>query len=182
MKRDEVERWLEEHPAQVHGVPHDIIESCEKAVRKHAAEDAWEAARTYVEGRLEQWEHQWGFHASEASVAKEICIELARQLERHEPGVEAGAGPHLAGEDVLGALEPQARGKVIEWVCELAREVEHRIWGEIVSFTKQEGRKLVRSHEVSEDGRWDATRSYADQAAHVAQLVLRDYERQAKSG
>jgi hypothetical protein len=175
MNRAKVERWLEDHPVQVHGVPRAVMESCEEAVRKHAAEDAWAAARSYVEGRMHEWEHQWGFHASEAFVAKEICAELARELRRHEPSVEAGTEVHLAGEQVLGTLESEARRKVVQWVCELAREVEHRIWAEIIRFTKKEGAKLVRSHEVSDDLRWDTTRTYGDQAAHVAQLVLRDY-------
>lgn len=179
MNRAQVERWLEEHPTQVHGVPHDVMESCEQAVRKHATEDAWEAARAWVEGRMHQWEHQWGFHATEAGVAKEICAKLALELKRHEPSVGREDVPRLADETVLGVLEPEARRRVIDWVCDLAREVEHRIWGEIVELTRKEGRKLVREGEVSDVRRWDAMRSYADQAAHVAELVLRDYAKQS---
>lgn len=179
MNRAEVEKWLEEHPAQVHGVPHDIVESCEQAVRMHAAEDAWEAARSYVEGRMHDFEHQWGFHATEAGVARELCVKLAKELAQHEPEVGRKDAPHLADERVLGALEPDARRRVVDWVCDLAREVEHRIWGQIVDLTRKEGRKLVRDGELSDVRRWDSMRSYGDQAAHVAQLVLRDYAKQS---
>lgn len=180
MERNEVERWLEQHPAQVHGVPHEVVEGCEHAVRRHAAEDAWAAARSYVEGRMEQWEHEWGFPASEAGVAKEVCRKLAGELAKQEPGVDDSAGARLAGEDVLGVLEPEARQEVLTWVCELAREVEHRIWREIVRFTRDEGQKLLDDRELSEDMRWGALRSYTQQAAHVAQLVLRDYDQQSR--
>ena len=33
-------KWLEEHPADVRGTPSEIVEPSEKAVRRHAAEDA----------------------------------------------------------------------------------------------------------------------------------------------
>jgi hypothetical protein len=181
MNRAEVLRWLEEHPAAVDDVPRDLVDRCEAAVREHAAEDAWRAARAYVEGRMHEQEHVFGGVSSEAYVAKEITAVLARELKRHEPSVEPGAEVHLAGEEILGSLEPEAREKVIEWVCQLAREVEHQVWAEIVRFTKQEGKNLARSHEVSDDVRWETTGNYPEKIAHIAQLVLRDYDRKGGS-
>jgi hypothetical protein len=173
---------LEKNPAQVHELPSELVERCEAAVRQHAAADAWEAARAYVEGRMHDWEHAWGGHSSEAYVAKNVTDKLARELKRHEPSVEAGAEVHLAGEEVLGAIEPEARQKVIEWVCDLARQVEHKVWAEIVRFTKKEGGKLARAHEVSDDVQWDATGDYSEKVKHIARLVLRDYDAQSGGG
>ncbi|MGH0038182.1 MAG: hypothetical protein ACQGVK_24385 [Myxococcota bacterium] len=171
--------WLEAHPADVHGTPSEVVEQCEREVRRHAAEDAWRAATSYVEGRMHAWEKEWGFHASESSVAKETCAKLARELARHEPEVKAGDEAHLAGEALLAQLEPEARERVGAWVRDLAREVEHQIWREIVRFTKKEGRKLVRQGRVSSDHGWEAGENYQSKAAHVAQLLLEDYAREA---
>jgi hypothetical protein len=175
MNRAEVLHWLEEHPVQVHGVPDELVDRCERAVRQHAAEDAWRAARAYVEGRMHEWEHVFGGLSSEAYLAKQVTAQLADELKRHEPGVEDGAEVHLAGAEILGALEPEARARVIEWVCELAREVEHQVWAEIVRFTAGEGRALARSHQVSDDTSFEASRNYREKITHIAQLVLRDY-------
>jgi len=175
MDRGNVLRWLEEHPAEVHGVPAEIVERCEQEVRKHAAEDAWKAAAAYVEGRMHEWEDAWGFHASESSVAKEVCALLSRELAHHEPRVGDADAPHLAGERVLAALEPEARDRVEEWVKELAREVEHRIWREIVRFTRKEGRTLIAEGKVSTADDWASGENYAAKAAHVAQLLLKEY-------
>jgi hypothetical protein len=180
MDRKAIEQWLEKHPAEVHGAPQEIVDLCEKEVRRHAAEDAWKAATSYVEGRMEEWAESWGFHASESSVAKETCAKLARELSHHEPEVKAGDEAHLATEALLARLEPEARDRVEEWIRDLAREVEHRIWEEIVRFTKKEGPALVAEGKVSTDESWEAGENYRGKAAHVAQLLLEDYQR--KSG
>lgn len=179
MDRGEVLRWLEEHPREVHGVPSDIVDRCESEVRRHAAEDAWLAAKAYVEGRMHEWEREWGFHASESSVAKEVCPMLARELQRREPEVREGDERHLVGEEVLSSLEPEARARVVEWVRETAREVEHRIWQEIVRFTKEEGQDLVKKGRVSDDHSWEGGENYFSKAAHIAQLLMADYESRA---
>ncbi len=179
MDRGEVLRWLEEHPREVHGVPSEIIDRCEAEVRKHAAENAWGAARAYVEGRMHTWEREWGCHATESSVARTVCPMLANELKRHEPVVRPGSERELAGREVIDALEPEARQKLIEWVRELAQDVEHRIWKEVVRFTRREARTLVNEGRVSSDDSYEATGNFAHKAAHVAQLVMEDYERQA---
>lgn len=99
------------------------------------------------------------------------CVEKREQLE-----------PALAGEAVLGALEPEARAKLEEWVRELAQQVEHRSWREIVRFTRRDGRKMARDGRASDDDSWEGTENYAHKAAHVAQLLIDDYEAHAREG
>jgi hypothetical protein len=179
MDRGEVLHWLEEHPREVHGAPSEIVDRCEAEVRRHAAENAWGAAKAYVEGRMHEWEQEWGCHATESSVARTVCPMLANELKRHEPLVRPGSGREWAGPELLAVLDPEARQKVIEWVRELAQDVEHRIWKEVVRFTRNEAKSLVRAGRVSDDDSYEATENFAHKAAHVAQLLIEDYERQA---
>ncbi|MCZ6463308.1 MAG: hypothetical protein O7A09_03135 [Proteobacteria bacterium] len=179
MDRSEVLQWLESHAGDVHGDPREIVERCEEEVRRHAAEDAWLAAKRYVLHRMHQWEHEWGFHATEAHVAREICPKLAGELRRHEPHPQPGDEEHLLGQDLLDALEPTARAKVFEWVLELADQEEHRTWEDVVRFTRGEGRALVREGRVSSDSSWEGSENYAAKAAHVAQLLAEEFEQHA---
>lgn len=176
MERAQILGWLESHREEVHGEPAEILDQFEEEVRKHAAEDAWLAAKRYVEARMHQWEHHWGFHASEAHVAREICPKLAAELRSHEPHVEAGDEEHLAGAALLRSLEPDARMRVIQWILEIAAEEEHKEWLEIVRFTRRRARGLVREGHVSSDSSWEGTQNYALKAAHVAQLLAQEYE------
>ena len=84
----------------------------------------------------------------------------------------------LAGEELLARLEPAARERVGGWVLELAQQVEHSIWKQIVRFTRKDGRSMVKEGRVSSDESWKATENYAHKAAHIAQLLLEDYERE----
>jgi hypothetical protein len=182
MDRDEVVRWLEEHAGQVHGdAPAELVARCEGEVRRHAAEQAWLAAKAYVEGRMHEWEHEWGQHATESAVAREVCPMLAKELRKREPKVQPGEESVLAGEELLNELEPEAREKVGEWVRELAQQVEHTIWREIVRFTKRDGGRMVRDGRASTDDSWEATENYAHKAAHVAQMLIDDYEKQVRA-
>ncbi len=180
MDRKAIEKWLKEHPADVHGAPAEIVEACEREVRHQAAADAWNAAASWVEGRMHQWEEQWGFHASESSVAKETCAMLARELAKHEPTVREGYEDELAPEEILALLEPAAQEKIKEWILDLAREVEHAIWREIVRFTRKEGRTLVKEGRVSDDHSWEGMGNYSQKAAHVAELLIADYNQHAR--
>jgi hypothetical protein len=94
--------------------------------------------------------------------------------------VKPGDERHLVGEEVLGALEPEARARVVEWVREMASEVEHRIWQEVVRFTKGEAQDLVKKGRVSDDETWEGSENYFSKAAHIAQLVMSDYEARAR--
>jgi hypothetical protein len=176
MDRSEILRWLEAHPAAVHGEASEILERCEHAVRRHAAEDAWLAAKSWAERRRRDFEsHGWGNHASEAFVAGEVCHQLAWELRHHEPEVAAGAEEHLAGGPVREALEPDGWAVLSGWVLELAREQEHATWREVVRFTDRRARSLVRERQLSRDQSLENARHYPEIAADVAGLLARDY-------
>jgi hypothetical protein len=181
MDRQEILSWLTAHPDQVRGDPSELVERCEQATLRHAAEDAWLAARDYVLERMHQWEAMWGFHASEEHVAREICPMLARELQQHEPRPRVGDEAHFAGEDLLRTLGPAARERVVDWILSLATDEEHRAWREVVRFTRRHGRDLIRAGRVSRDGSWEATENYRSKAAHVAELLARDLERLART-
>jgi hypothetical protein len=175
MDRTEVLRWFEEHPAAAHGDVEQIVTRCERAVRRHAAEDAWLAAKQYVERRAETWHEEWSPPASEAFVTPEVCHQLAWELRRHEPEVAEADTDHLAGGPVMDALEPDGWTFLRRWVRELAADEEHRIWQEIVRFTDRRGRSLARERKLSQDWRWDAEHRYTVIAAHVAEILAHDY-------
>ncbi len=181
MDRKEIVHWLEQHAGQVHGdVPAAVVSRCEKEVRQHAAEHAWLAAKAFVEGRMHEWEQKWGQHATESAVAREVCPMLANELKAREPSIDAGGAAALVGEEVLGALEPEARAKVVEWVRELAQQVEHEIWREIVKFTRRDGRQMAKDGRASSVEAWDDDHTYAQEAAHIAKMLMEDYDARAE--
>ena len=167
--------WLEEHPAALRGKPREIVERCERAVRRHAREDAWIGAKRYVEERRHDWEEELGAHASEAYVAREVCHELAFELRRHEPQVTPSDAEHLAGGPVRDALDSEGWAHLVEWILELARQEEHETWREIVRYTDHRARELIRQHHLSDDCSFDATKCYGEIAARIARLLERDY-------
>ncbi len=175
MDRGQIVHWLEEHPGAVFGDPVEIVDRCERAVRRHAQEDAWLAAKSYVEERLHQWELEWGYHASEAFAALETCHQLAYELRHHEPHFGPGSEEHLAGGVVLRALSPEARELIRQWVLELAESEKHGAWREIVRFTDRRARDLIRERNLSRETRWSETRSYSAIAADVAAVLAHDY-------
>jgi hypothetical protein len=182
MDREAVLQWLKEHPASVHEDPARLVERFEAEVRRHAEEDAWLAAKAYVEDRMHDWEQRWGYHSSEAYAAKQICPELAEELRRMEPHFQEGDEAHLVGAERLEQLEPEARRVVEDWVRDVANEVEHKIWQEVVRYTKERGRGLVREGRVSEESRFDETRAFAQQAARVARILVDELEVRAHPG
>jgi hypothetical protein len=176
MDRQAVLSWLREHPAAVHEDPEALLERFEQEIRRHATADAWKAARAHVEERQHEWEQRWGFHASQAYAAKEICPELARELKGMEPHFEKGDEPHLVGEALLQRLEPEGRREAEEWIRDVANEVEHKIWQEIVAYTKRRGADLVREGRVSSDLTWEHTDGFGQQAARVAKILLEEFD------
>lgn len=182
MDREAALQWLKEHPASVHEDPSKLMERFESEVRRHAEEDAWLAAKAHVEDRMHEWEERWGYHSSEAYAAKQICPELADELRRMEPHFKKGDAAHLVGADRLAELEPEARRVVEEWVRDVANEVEHKIWQEVVRYTKERGRGMVREGSVSKDLGYDETRSYHQQAARVARILVDELEARAHPG
>jgi len=182
MERKALLEWLEQHPESVQGDPAQILARCDSEVRRHAQEHAWLAAKAYAEDRMHEWEHGFGFHSSEAYAAREACSQIASELRRHEPHVEPGHEAEFAGPEQLAALEPAARQRVEEWIRELTDRVEHRIWKEIVRYTKSRGRELVRDGHLSSETSWEGTQDFPSQATRIAKLLMDDFERHAHPG
>ncbi len=171
--------WLEQHPAVIRGNPREIVERCERAVRRHAREDAWIGAKRYVEERRHDWEQEQGAHASEAYVAREVCHELAWELRRHEPSVADGDADHLAGGPVREALDAEGWAFLVGWILELARREEHETWQQIVRYTDHRARELIRRHHLSDDCSFDHTKCYGEIATRIARLLEQDYSTHA---
>lgn len=179
MDRTFILEWLGDHPHAVHGDAEEIVSRCERAVRRHAREDAWIAAKRYVADRQHEWERSHGAHASEAFVAQEVCKQLAYELAHHEPAPHAGDEDHLAGGSVKAALEQEGWLVMIPWIMELARDEEHRTWREIVEHTRRRARDLIRSHRLSSDTQFDHTQCYGDVAARISGILADDYSHRA---
>ena len=179
MERRELITWLNQHPEDVHGQPEAAVRKCEEEVAEHTEEEAWLHARDIAEERNLYWQTAWGAHASEKFVAREVCQELAAELKRKEPVPEDGHEGTYVDEDVLTALEPEARSIVLEYVHDLARGEEHRAWLEVLRFTRERGRSLARDDSYSSDLTFDGTHSYAETAARVMDVLAHDFERRA---
>ena len=179
MNRATVVEWFHQHPDLVHGDAGAIAERCERAVRRHAREDAWVLAKRYVVGRQQVWEETLGAHASEAFVAREVCQQLAQELRNHEPAPQPGDEAHLAGGGVKAALEQGAWEYLIPWIMELARDEEHETWREIVRYTKRQAQELIRSHHLSSDSTFDQMRCYGVVAAQIAGILAHDFSEHA---
>lgn len=179
MDRSSMIHWLEEHPQPIARDPETLVDRCERAIRRRAAEDAWLSAKAYVEGCEHEWEKSWGFpRASEVFVALEVCRRLARELEHVEPHSHAGDEAHLVGEKLLRQLDPQTRAKMAEWAREIAEAEEHDVWSEIVRFTRGHGRRLARRGELSNDVTPESGNYFA-KAARVAHRLAEEFEAHA---
>jgi hypothetical protein len=178
--RDEIRRFFEEHRAAIHGDPTELLERCERTVRRHAREAAWLAAKGWAERRRREFAAEaWGNHASEAFVASEVCHQLAWELAHNEPRVVPGSEERLAGGPLRRALEDEAWGAAAPWIRELATAVEHATWREIVRFTHQRARSLVRERHLSHECDLDHARHYPEIAAEIAGWLARDYSEHA---
>jgi hypothetical protein len=163
MERDETENALRER--------------CERQVRSHAEEEAWQRARAIAEQHLQHWAGSFGIPASDAFVAQEVCHELARELRRREP--EPVAEAQRLSEAVLRALDPATRERLRGWLIELARREEHRAWLEVVNFTDHLARNLIRGGELTPELHWDFDHSYSRTAERVTRMLIREYETHA---
>jgi hypothetical protein len=179
MDRQDVMSWLQTHPDAVHGNADELLERCEREVRRHAAEEAWLYAKAIALERIRYWAHSFGNPASEDFVAREVCHEMAGELEQLEPSVEEGSEDRLADRQALEAFEPEGRETLRCWIRDLAREEEHRVWLEIVRFTHRRGGALVREGRVGRDLTWDREHSYAKAAEKVTRILAQDYEEHA---
>jgi hypothetical protein len=174
--RDEILHWFEAHRGAVHGDPGELVARCERAVRRHAREAAWLAAKAWAERRRRDFEAEpWGNHASDAFVAAEVCHQLAWELAHHEPELAPGTEERLAGGPLRRALEDEAWRTAGPWIRELAAAVEHATWREIVRFTHARARTLVRERHLSHDCDVEHARHYPEIAAEIAGALAEDY-------
>ncbi|HXK21133.1 MAG TPA: hypothetical protein VMS55_00505 [Myxococcota bacterium] len=179
MERVDVEKWFRVHPPASRVEVKELLDRCESAVRRHAQEDAWLAARNYALQRAHEWEGEFGLAASEQFVTGEVCHELSWELAHHEPMVQPGAEDHLVGGSVRQALAPDEWEMIRPWVLGQAAAEEHRTWMEIVKFTNGRAREIVRRNRFTLDSGWDAAHQYTAIAAHVAQILSREYSLRA---
>ena len=175
MDRHAVEDYFRTHPPSNRIDVKELLDRCERAVQRHAREDAWLAAKAYALDRASQWQSQWGARASERFVTNEVCHELAWELAQHEPAVEPGAEEHLVGRLVKDVLPADAWAVIREWVLDLAAVEEHRAWREIVDFTDHRARHIIRHEGFTRDASWDDDHQYAALAAHGARILAREY-------
>lgn len=180
MTREQILHWFAEHRAAVHGDPDDLVERCERAVRRHAAEAAWLAAKSWAERRRRDFEAQsWGSYASDAFVAAEVCHQIAWELAHHEPEVTPGSEERLAGGPLRRTLEDEAWQELAPWVREVAAAQEHATWREIVRFTHRRAKSLVRERHLSTDCDLDHARHYPEIAAEILGALVSDYSQHA---
>jgi hypothetical protein len=179
MDRVDVERWFRDHPPESRVNVKELLDRCESAVRRHAQEDAWLAAKDYALARAREWDGEWGMPASEQRVTEEVCHEMSWELAHHEPKVEPGSAEHLVGGPVKLALSAEAWDVLRRWVLEEAAAEEHRTWGLIVKFTDRHARDIIRRERFNLDSGWDARHQYSTIAAHVAQILAREYSLRA---
>ena len=175
MDRHAVEDYFRTNPPSNRIDVKELLDRCERAVQRHAREDAWLAAKAYALGRARQWQAEWSAPASERFVATEVCHELAWELAHHEPKVEPGAEEHLVGRLVKEVLPAEAWAAIREWVLELAAEEEHRAWREIVDFTDHRARYIIRHEGFTRESSWEEDHQYAAIAAHVARILAHEY-------
>lgn len=181
MERSNVLEWFERNPAMVQGDAAQFVSRCEEAVRRHAREAAWMAARHYVEQQRHDLQEHHGAHASEAYVAREVCEQLSEELLRNEPDVCAGSEEQLAGELVKTAVTSAGWEALVPWILEIGREEEHLTWLAITEYTKQRAKDLIRSHHLSDSTDLDHTACYGEVARRIERLLERDFEHHALS-
>lgn len=179
MQRERVLHWLTEHPDAVHGDADEILSRCERAVRRHAREMMWLAAKAYAARRRGDWDAFFGAHASEAYTAREVCHDIAWGLRQHEPGFEREDAERLAGAPVKNAVGSEGWDLLLPWILELARIRGHEVWREIVAYTDRHARELIRRHHLSEDCSLNHSRCYGEVAAQIVELLERDYASRA---
>jgi hypothetical protein len=114
-------------------------------------------------------------------VARDVCDGLADEFKRNEPVPAEGHESDFVDEDVLGVLDPEARGIILEYVHDLARGEEHRAWKKIMRFTRKRGQTLAREEHLSSDRSFDEVHAYSETATRVMGILARDFQRHARA-
>lgn len=177
--RKHVLEWLSYHPRSVHGDAVSIVARAERATRRQARENAWSEARDYIERRREEWKNGSGSQASDAYVALEVCPQLARALRSRERHVREGDERDLVGEELMRLLELDAIEAIAEWTLTVGEHEHHRIWEEIVVYTRKRGRELVRTGEMQRSLDWEHCKSFSTKAARVAEILIAEFDSRA---
>jgi len=181
MDRHRLVDWFRSHPGAVHGDPAAVLERAEREARRRAARDAWLHARAIAERQLAYWnERSKVMHSSEEWAAREVCHELARELRHQEPEPDP-APAHWLEPPTLAAFEPGAREALRDWLRDVAREEEHRVWREVVRFTDGRARTLVQEGRLSTEDDWEHTPPYAETAVRLAAILVADYDERARA-
>lgn len=179
MQRQELVRWLEGHPENVHTDPARLLDRCERALRSEVEEGAWLRAKEIAERHLHHWEGSFGLPASDDFVAREVCHELARELRHHEPR-PIGEVQRVA-DAVMGSVDASALELLREWLDELARKEEHRAWLEVVHFTDHLASRLAHQGvPLSSEAEWDFRHSYPRTAERITRMLIVEYELHAR--
>lgn len=181
MERSDILDFARSHPGAIHVDGDRFVELVEREVRRHVEAEAWSHARREIERRLAELVPERGLPASEEFVAREVCHELARDLRHDEPHVEPGSEERLAGPVAMGEVEPEARELVRRFVHDLAEQLEHRVWQDIVRRADHRGRELVREHKVSSELRWDMSRRYSMTAERVLRMLAEECAQQERA-
>jgi hypothetical protein len=175
MERSEILNWFEQHPGTLEEDRSEFVTRCERSIRRHAREQAWLSAKRYVEKRRRAHQGLAGAHASEVYVAREVCHQIADELERHEPEVRAIDADQLVGGPYRQAASDEAWEALIPWIVDVAQQEEHAAWLEIVRYTDRRARELIRDHHLSSDCDFDHSKCYWAVAERIERLLERDF-------
>src|SRR6185503_18437324 len=72
MDRKAVEDYFKKNPPSNRVDVKELLDRCERAVERHAREDAWLAAKAYALERARKWQSEWSQPASERFVTNEV--------------------------------------------------------------------------------------------------------------
>lgn len=179
MDRTDLEAWLAHHPDSTRMPPAELLDRCEEEVRDHARQDAWLRACDVAESSVKRFERVFGLPASDSFVTREVCHEIARELKQHEPHPDDETAEHWVDDEVLASLDDEARGRLREWLHDLAEKEEHEAWMGIVYFADHLARRLIREAHMTNAVDWDFDRTYPRVAARVARMMIREFQMRA---
>lgn len=178
--RTQVLEWLYHHPGSVHGDAAVIIARAERETRRRAREGAWAEARDTVGRYVQRWEKRWGAPASDEFVVREVCPSLARTLRNNERHIQPGDHISLMGQELANLLEPDALEAISEWAVEVGEQEHHRIWQEIVAYTRNRGRELIREGKLPSDDEERRRDDFAAKAAQIARILTREFDSRSR--
>ncbi len=178
--RTKVLDWLYHHPSSVHGDAAVIMARAERETRRRAREGAWREARDLVRPYTAHWEKRWGAQASDDFVANEIFPTLARVLRQSERHVKHGDHVELVGKELTSVLEPDALEAIADWAVEVGEQEHHRVWQEIVQYTRTQARELLRDDPPAAGSQTAQPTNFAAKAARMTRLLEREFDNRSR--